>query len=248
MPRWCRNDHPLPWSPPGSHPRPLWCLGAGAGTFWNRQSKYWSPWKRKIIIPGWPLSWPFLDSSENVLSPCFPKKLLSTLDFPPSLPSAPSLNYSFTLSHTPFGVLCLLASWARKKDNHERGTLEWTRAVYLLLTCHTASISDNTGISFLFHQPWLDRQFKVMIKVMDFQVRHTSVSGGSGIYKLYALEQASLPHYSLVSPSEKWNNSDTYLTGLLRDLDEILHAKGLTIPCIYSKLSVNISYCYYWQL
>lgn len=87
-----------------------------------------------------------------------------------------------------------------------------------------------------------------MIKVMDFQVRHTSVSGGSGIYKLYALEQASLPHYSLVSPSEKWNNSDTYLTGLLRELDEILHAKGLTIPCIYSKLSVNISYCYYWQL
>lgn len=54
-----------------------------------------------------------------------------------------------------------------------------------------------------------------MIKVMDFQVRNTSVSGGSGIYKLYALEQASLPYYSLVSPSEKWNNSDTYLTGLL---------------------------------
>ena len=76
---------------------------------------------------------------------------------------------------------------------------------------------------------------------MDFQVRNTWVSGGSGIYKLYALEQASLPYYSLVSPSEKWNNSDTYLTGLLWELNEIMHAKGLTIPCIYSKLSIKLA-------
>ena len=43
-------DHPLPWSPPGSHPRLLGCLGAGAWKF--TQSEHWSSWKPEILIPG----------------------------------------------------------------------------------------------------------------------------------------------------------------------------------------------------
>lgn len=71
----------------------------------------------------------------------------------------------------------------------------------------------NTGISFLYYQPWLDRQFRVTIKSTNF--RQTWVSGGSAMYKLYALKQASPPYYSLVFPSVKYSNSDTYLTGFL---------------------------------
>lgn len=42
-----------------------------------------------------------------------------------------------------------------------------------------------------------------MIKSMDFGVRYSGVSGGSAIYKLSALEQASPPSYSVVSPPVK---------------------------------------------
>lgn len=45
-------------------------------------------------------------------------------NLPPLPSSAPSLNDSITLLRPPFEVLCLLASQAREKDNHERGILE----------------------------------------------------------------------------------------------------------------------------
>ena len=88
---------------------------------------------------------------------------------------------TITLLRPPFEVLCLLASQAREKDNHERGILEWIRAPYLPLAHHTTSISDKTGVSFLFHQTWTDRQFKVMMKGVDFGVRDTWV--GTSVVK-----------------------------------------------------------------
>lgn len=80
---------------------------------------------------------------------------------------------------------------------------------------------------------------------MGFGARQIQVSGSSAIYKLYALEQASPCYNSLVSPSVKWNNSDTYLTELLWKLNEIVNVKDLTIPYVYSKWWINVRCCYY---
>lgn len=75
------------------------------------------------------------------------------------------------------------------------------------------SINYKTGMSFLYHQPWPDWQFKVMFQSMNSGVRQTWISSGSRIYKLHALEQASPPYNTFVSPSVKYSNSDTYLIG-----------------------------------
>lgn len=64
-----------------------------------------------------------------------------------------------------------------------------------------------------------------MMKNMDFGVRWTWVSCAVALYKLFALKPASLPNCSLVSLSEKWNNSGTNLTGFLWELNETMHVK-----------------------